>query len=1036
MLSITSILNRELLTVKGWSILRGSHLLTSLLVCGVSLASAQSDFGHFLFVDPLSPGDHRPAGTALDKQPLFQGDTAWRANKGVTVSTNGVTASGPGGSGAHHALPAVAGTVRVQADLCPAGSGFTGLAVGRGDLSGNFWVNCEILFYAHANQCGLLVGKLDWSPTLNEAALKLTAPTNRLELLVDTLARTLTLRVNGAIALDAAPLPPTIRVNNLTAAGFRFNEPVSAGRPSVSGYRAEAVNIATSGLQPVDLGMVLVTPDAPAVLRWKAGLRGQSTRVPYIVRDYTGSEEAKADAALDSDGSVTVTRAFARGYHEIVFPEADQTFGILSLEPHTGSADPFFGIDAALTMLETRPAARTNLVACLKRTGIAIARERLSLGSISPKPGVFNWDATERRPESMRAIYREAGVEVLDSLWGVTKSLEPGLNNKHPQNLVETAAAWSPIVARFGSGWGAYEVGNEPDLDLPAMPADQYAAVVKAGAFASDRTAPRKPVIAGAFATVPPGLYFEACAANGLLDCVDGLSFHQYDRAPAMQSQVQAYRDFMSAHGKPGLPLWLTECGHYWALGPDRPPRDQDADSAREISAKAVEARACGIHSFFPFVMPFYEEGGSKSFSLFGREVTPLRSYAAYAACASALSGRDYCGDLRTDDPNVRLSRVFAGKDGVHVAVLYSDKLDSGLSVRLPVVPRLVTGADGRTLPAAADGTAPLPDALGYVWFASEPPEGALIRDTPAARLLATSRQTVPVRGAASPVVLQFPYSAALGQISKRAYHVTQATAAALPITVRVQNMGDIALTVAPVLHLPGPQPRQLPHDALTVQPHAIASASWTVDATAALDVCEIRHLSVTATCEQAPGILPLALPMLVDGQLDEILARFPKQERIPIDETARWKVRTGGGTQNFSSPDGKTWRMDMTFLHLGDAWAYPYFTLPGPIDPKVFSGIVLRARAMKKASNNMLILVEEKDRREIRASDLYVADGQWHSVYVPFDQLRYFTAGMQNEPLRLDRISTLSVGLVSRELANTLEVSDLILVGTGTAHN
>ena len=48
----------------------------------------------------------------------------------------------------------------------------------------------------------------------------------------------------------------------------------------------------------------------------------------------------------------------------------------------------------------------------------------------------------------------------------------------------------------------------------------------------------------------------------------------------------------------------------------------------------------------------------------------------------------------------------------------------------------------------------------------------------------------------------------------------------------------------------------------------------------------------------------------------------------------------------------------------------------------------------------------------------------------MPFDQLRYFTPGMQNEPLRLDLVTTLSVGCVSRVLANALEVSDLILVG------
>lgn len=981
-----------------------------------------------LFADPLLPDAAHPAGSALDGRSMASGATRWHAGKGVVVSERGATAHSPGGG--HHALPGVAGTIRLQADVCTDGSGFTGLALGRGDLSGNFWVNCEILFYANAHRCGLRVGQQDLTPKLDAAAAQLATPTNRLELTVDTLARSLTLRVNGAVVLNAAALPPTARVDDLTAAGFRFNEPVVAGRPSVSGYRAETVNLVNAGLDPVDLGMVCVVPDEPAALRWTARLRGQSARVPYSVRDYAGREESSADAQVDAAGTVAITRAFARGYHEIVFPQAHQTFGILALEPHAGRADPFFGIDAGLTWLDQRPAVRAAMVACLKRTGIAVARERLSMSSISPKPGVYNWD-TGRKPESMRALYRQAVVEVLEIMSGNPLYLGPGLNAKYPQNLVEAASLWAQIAARFGSGWAACEVGNEPDLDLPAMPADQYVAMVKAGAFAADRAVPRRPVIGGVFATVPPGPYFDTCAANGLLEGVDGLSFHQYDRAPAMQGQIQAFRDFLAAHGKLGLPLWLTECGHCWAMGPARPPREQDADSAREISAKAVEARACGVRSFFPFVMTFYEEGGSKSFSMFGREVTPLRSFAAYAWCAAALSGRDYCGDMRTDAPHVHLARVFAGQDGHCVAVLYSDKLDANLRVRLPVAPRRITGADGRTLQASVDGV-PLPDGLGYVWFDGEPTNGALLCDTPAARMLAASRQAVPPRSPAAPIALQFPYSTALGQISKRAYHVTKARAAALPITVRVQNLGDTPLTVTPTLQLPGPQPRQFPHAALTIPPHTIAEAAWTVDASAALDVCEIRHLRVTAVCAQAPNILPLALPMLVDGELDEILARFPKQSRLPIAETARWKARAGDGKQVFSSPYGKTWRMDLTFTRLGEAWAYPYFTLPGPIDPAVFSGIVLRARAMRKASNNMLILVEGADHRDIRANDLYVADGQWHSVYVPFDQLRYFTPGMQNEPLRLDRITELSVGLVSRELTNTLEVSDLILVGKG----
>ncbi len=1014
-----------------------SHFRLATSICLLAaLAASAADTppptaGRMIFADPLMPGKDRPAGTALSGMPLAEGGATWTANKGVVLTASGVTADSPSGGG-HHPLPPFGGTLRVQANLCASGCGFAGLAIGRGNLSGDFWVNNEILFYARANgRCGLMVSKLDWTPKLAAAASKLTAPTNQLELLVDTVARTLTARVNGTAVLDAAVLPPVVKVDNLSAVGFRFNEPVTAGAPSVSAYRAEVLNTVTAGLEPVDLGMVFVMPDQPSMLRWKASVCGSDPHVPYLVRDYSGNHTETGTAIRDADGMVTVTRAFARGYHEISFPDANQTFGIISLEPHAGPADPYFGIDAGLTWLEQRPAVRTNMVAAMKRVGIAVARERLSLGAISPKEGVFNWDAGGRKPESMRAIYRAAGVEVLEMMWGTTAQLEPGLNGKHPQNLIETTALWAQIVARFAPSWAAYEVGNEPDLDMPAMPADQYLAAIKAGAIASDRVSPRKPVVGGVFATVPPGPYFDTCVANGMLDTVDAVSFHQYDRAPAMQGQVQAYRDFLAANGHAGMPLWLTECGHFWPLGPSRPPREPDADSAREISAKAVEARACGIHTFFPFVMTFYEEGGSKSFSMFGREVTPLRSFAAYAWCASSLSGRDYIGDLRTTDTNVRLARFFAGPDGAGVAVLYSDKLDSNLVVRLPVAPRRITGADGRDLQPSADGAVPLPDALGYVWLDKATLTPAVLnRDTPAARLLAVSRQPTPKRPPATPVVLQFSYHAALGQLSRSAYHLSHATAAALALTVRVQNLGDVPATVTPVLHVPGPQPRDVPHDAIVVAPHAIAEATWTVDVTKALDICEIRHLRITAASEQAPGILPLALPMLIDGELSDILSRFPKQEPVPIAETSRWKVRTGAGTQTFSSPDGKTWRMEMTFTRLGDAWAFPYFTLPKPIDPHLFCGIVLRARVMKKADNNMLILVEDADRRDIRANDLYVADGQWHSVYVPFDQLRYFTAGMQNEPLRLDLVTTLSVGCVSRVLDNTLEVSDLILVG------
>ena len=971
-----------------------------------------------------------PANAALDGRELGARKPAWTAFSGVTVTANGATLSNATPGGGHLAIPAVMGKITLRGELNPTGCGFAGLAFGHGNLSADFWKSYEVLFSIHEGGYTLLVGKTNLITKVDTSLVK--KGFNLAELVLDTEARTITARLNGATVLDAKPFPAGASAQASTQAGFRFNEPVTPNAPLIRNFQITVESLAVAGLEPADIAALLVEPDQPATLRWTVAARGPSDVVPYAVSDYSGKPIASGEARFPADGalSLAVSATLPRGYYEIAFPQTRQTFGILALKPHEGRADPFFGIDAALTWLETRTPMRAGLAAILKRSGIGIARERLSMGSINPKPAVYQWQDGARQSDELRRIYRDAGVDVLEMLTGEPSHFEPGLNHNFSQNLVETASAWSAVTAHWGQGWAAGEVGNEPDLAIPGMPADQYVVMAKAAAYAADHTEPHRPTVAGVFASVPQGSYYDACTANGMLDCIDALSVHQYDRAPLMQGQVQAYREYVTAGGKPGLPVWITECGHPWVLGPSRPPLDQDRDSAREISAKAVEARACGVARYFPFCLPFYEEGGIKSFSMFGREVTPLRSFAAYAWCANALSGRDYSGDLRVDDPRVRLARVFSGPDGEDVAVLYTEDVDPKAEVRLPVAPLRMSGADGRALQPGTAGAFPVPDGLGYAWFKHGALGDALNTATPAAALVAASRQPLQPRATAAPVVLQFSYNAAIGEISKRAYFLTKTTAAALPLTVRLQNLGDAPLTITPTLHLPGAGSREFMHAPVTVAAHAIAEAAWTVDASTALDVCEVRLLRITAVCDQAPNILPLALPFLVEGERDEILARFPRQEPLPIAELKRWQVRVGGdGKQVFSSPDAKQWRMDLTFTRGGDAWAYPYFTMPKAIDPHTSSGVVLRGRVLKPGGRNiMLILVD--GRNDVRVNDLFVPDGKWHTVYIPFDTLRYFTPGMQNEPLHLDRITTLGVGLCSSDLQQTMELGDVILVG------
>src|SRR5579862_5973707 len=115
-------------------------LLLSFIVAAISFETAfaeESAKPPQVFTDSLLPGKVRQAGAPMTGTTLESGGVKWAATKGVTVSETGVTTALPGGF--HHAIPTVAGTIRLEAEIKGKGSGFTGLALGSGDLSNNFW---------------------------------------------------------------------------------------------------------------------------------------------------------------------------------------------------------------------------------------------------------------------------------------------------------------------------------------------------------------------------------------------------------------------------------------------------------------------------------------------------------------------------------------------------------------------------------------------------------------------------------------------------------------------------------------------------------------------------------------------------------------------------------------------------------------------------------------------------------------------------------------------------------------------------------
>jgi hypothetical protein len=997
-----------------------------------------------IFSDSLiTNGAESPAGIPLNGKPLTEGDQHWVAAKTIVRTADGVTVNDPAGLGAggHHAIPQVAGVIHIEAEVRPHGSGFAGLALGRGNLSGDFWKSYDLLFYINDTSAVLMSGT---HIVANAGANKIGGfdphGFNALQLTVDTVARTVSARVNKYVLVENAELPAGAAPNLLTAAGFRFNEKIIPNSAALRNFRTVVEIKSSSGLTPVNIAQFFVTPDQPATLAWRAAVLGATEQMPFELHDFSGRLIDRGNAQVSSDGQINAAVKLPRGYYELRFPAAAQSFGVVALAAHEGPVDPYFGIDAGLSWVDWMSQdLRQPAVEILKRSGISIARERLGSGAVNRQKDVYDWEGGKRHFESMRNTYTQVGVPILEILSGSPAHFDPIRVGFYPRNLVEASRSWQKITEKFGAGWAGAEVWNEPDLIL--LPADQYGMLPKTVAYAMGQARATSPVVGGVLATIPPGTYFDTLAANGLFDSIDVLSFHVYDRAPDLQSFVSRYRAWMKASGKESMPLWLTEFGKAWQQGPERPPMDQDALSAMEIAMLTVEGRACGLARVFPFIFHFYEEG-PKNFGMMGREFTPLRSMAAYAWCADVLNGATYIGDLITTDPSIKLARVFAKGDGSErVAIVYTGIVKQGASVHLPVHGEKAVGVDGRQLAIDPSGAVPIPDGVTFVYIKADALGDWLKPDTEAARLLAISHQPAAPRSAAPSIVLQYLFEKTPSRVSARGYLLDLDSARKLTISVRIHNLAAQAREVRPVLHLPAdaasPNPshpsRDFPLDAVTVAGLGATDVSWTIDASTALDVAEMRLITITADGEGASRVAPLAIPMMTEGSLETHLARHPMKIPLPVTELKRWDHNvSAAGKMIFSVPPPGLWRMDLTFSQSRGDWAYPKFALPAPIDPQRATGIVLRARILQPGRNVALMLYGEDPRENYVIFDLYPTDGQWHVVYAPFEQFKPGPGhpDMQNARLHVETIRRIAVGLGSSAAANAMEISDMIVVG------
>lgn len=776
---------------------------------------------------------------------------------------------------------------------------------------------------------------------------------------------------------------------------------------------------ATAALVPEDPTTFFLTPDAATELRWKTGERLPD--LGYRILSYDDREVHRGLATADGS-SLSVTVKLPRGYYEVEI--GGERFGVIAHESFQGEADLFFGMDAVLTWLEKRPEMRAAMVRDLKRSGVAMARERLNWNKLEPSAGQFDWENEKDQTVRLRQFYQQEKLPVLEMFHSAGPAGgEFPLKTVYPQNLALMAQSWPQIYRKLESTWGGLEVWNEPEGKVygSGLPSDQYVTLVKTMRYAFQSNGITPPLGGGVFMGGHPALFQQFCAWNGLLDHVDFISFHDYKRATQMEQLVARYRDWVSSHGKTGMPLWITETGWSWPKGGGRPKLKDDVESAMEIAMKGVEAKACGVARYMPFCLAFYEEYGAKSFSMIGKEITPLRSMAAYVQSIRILSGKQYAGDLPIGQGSVLRARVFEnGKGEERVAVIYSGTAGE-VKVKAPAGLLRAEDIDGRELTPDAEGLIRVNHGMAYLW----PKGGELQRNPETDRLLAASRTPAPAKNQAEPVVLQFIPGNVTASSTR--YLMSEEDAGKAAIRVRVHNLSEQPQSVRLKIALPSGELTSEETE-LELPPARPGEVEWTLDLRSLAKFPKVQAVTVIGKLAGGKSISPLAIPLFVEGSLDSFLPLYPRRDKVEILDTSRWShTISSAGSMNMEESD-QVWRLSLKFTQ-GDRWAYPrYWFSPGRLSGA--SGFLLRARVEKPADVRMGV-VGKRGEIYLTFDPLIPADGKWHVVYVPLENFEPNQEAQASGRFQPGELQAISIGMNDRSLesANVLEVSDLFVV-------
>ena len=583
----------------------------------------------------------------------------------------------------------------------------------------------------------------------------------------------------------------------------------------------------------------------------------------YLYCDYTGRIVSRGRGTCDSARNIfTVPRPGGEGFFELLLPGFDLTVGLFVNRPSSGKADPYFGLDFTSSWRLTTEEEIRSQMKILAAFGIRNCRDRLSWNELEPECGKFSFEARAGRYDRLRQIAREEGIEMLEVFhdtpaWnrrGPEKlSRNPFRNgnnqiygeNPYPENLFEAAAAWNTISRRWPAV-KALEIWNEPDIKFSNyLPPDPLIAFIRA--VSRDFRLSQNPcrIVGGVFAFLRTSgenvsLYRNWIKA-GLLESIDVVSFHTYTQVAELEPLLRGMREAEGAAA--GIPYWVSESGMPWRRQKVRAEAGDDRFSASEIVGKAVEFRALGVERYYPFKLGYGNET-LNNFGMFDRNLTPMRSMAAYLQVSRLLAGRNYIGDLKVSGA-VR-SRVFS--DGKRAVVCLYRPLDRKYPYRddeplprrnlaspppiiLPVDLRNETflGADGRRL-TLREGKLPMEDGVCYLIADETKLTRFLNRDTTAAQLSRLAKRYRPAPRSSAPVIAQPVHDFTRLLFDTAGYLLPEGHEVALRL--RLNNFSGSAVSIRPEWKLPrGVTVSNCPEKNVVIDVHAFQEFSFLLSA-------------------------------------------------------------------------------------------------------------------------------------------------------------------------------------------------------------